>query len=86
MNGLRGMPFSRSSWTIELKALPEGSRPTRRQSASPTLPRARVSVNTLDTLWIENGTSASPAARTCPSTVATAMPNWPGSTLASSGM
>ena len=66
MNGLRGMPFSRSSWTIELKALPEGSRPTRRQSASPTLPRARVSVNTLDTLWIENGVVRVPGGQDLP--------------------
>jgi hypothetical protein len=29
MKGLRGTPFSLSSCTMELKALPEGSRPTR---------------------------------------------------------
>ena len=35
MKGLRGIPFSYSSCTMELKALPEGSRPTRRQRRSP---------------------------------------------------
>ena len=35
MNGFRGRPCSCSSWTIELKALPEGSRPTCRHRASP---------------------------------------------------
>src|SRR5271166_4421743 len=51
MNGLRGTPCSYSSWTIELKALPDGSRPTRRHNASPTLPRAKVSANIFATLW-----------------------------------
>ncbi len=55
MKGLRGTPRSRSSCTMELNGLPEGSRPTRFQRRSPTMPRARVSVNTFDTLWIENG-------------------------------
>ena len=30
MKGLRGLPRSNSSWTMELKGLPDGSRPTRR--------------------------------------------------------
>ena len=42
----------------------EGSRPTRRHNLSPTLPKARVSVNTFEMLWIENGVSASPATAT----------------------
>ena len=58
MKGLRGMPRSNSSWTIELKGLPDGSRPTRRHSRSPNLPSASVSVKTLEMLWIENGVSA----------------------------
>ncbi len=40
---------------MELKALPEGSRPTRRQSWSPTLPSASVSANTLEQDWVEKG-------------------------------
>ena len=63
MKGLRGMPCSNSSWTIELNALPDGSRPTRRHSRSPTLPSASVSVNTFEMLWIENGVSAVAAGR-----------------------
>ncbi len=43
---------------MELNGLPEGSRPTRRHSRSPTLPSASVSVNTFEMLWIENGVSA----------------------------
>jgi hypothetical protein len=38
----RGMPCSYSSWTTELKGLPEGSRPTRRHSRSPTLPEPEL--------------------------------------------
>ena len=86
MNGLRGMPFSCSSWTIELNGLPDGSRPTRCHSASPTLPSASVSVNTFEMLWIENASSASPAISTRPSLVTAAMPNFFGSTLPSCGM
>ena len=67
MKGLRGMPCSYSSWTMELNGLPDGSRPTRSHSRSPTLPSASVSVNTLEMLWIENGVSASPPAATLPS-------------------
>jgi hypothetical protein len=61
MKGLRGTPASRSSWTIELKAEPEGSRPTRFQIASPCLPSASVSVKTLEILWMEKASSASPS-------------------------
>ena len=74
MNGLRGTPRSRSSWTIELNGLPEGSRPTRRHSRSPIMPSASVRVNTFEMLWIENGVSASPPAATRPSASITAMP------------
>ncbi len=77
MKGLRGMPRSYSSWTMELKGLPDGSRPTRLHSRSPTLPSASVSVNTLEMLWIENGTSLSPPAATLPSASTTARPNAP---------
>ena len=42
---------------MELKGLPEGSRPTRCHSRSPTLPSASVSVKTFEMLWIENGVS-----------------------------
>ena len=55
MKGLRGLPFSNSSWTIELNAVPDGSRPTVVHSPSPTMPSASVSVNTLEMLWMENG-------------------------------
>ena len=86
MNGLRGLPRSNSSWTMELNGLPDGSRPTRRHSRSPALPRARVSVKTFEMLWIENGVSLSPAAATCPSASITAMPKALGSARASSGI
>jgi hypothetical protein len=86
MKGFLGMPCSYSSWTTELNGLPEGSRPTRRHSRSPTLPRARVSVKTFEMLWIENGVSLSPPAATWPSAVMTASPNCFGSTAASSGI
>ncbi len=86
MKGLRGTPRSRSSCTMELNGLPEGSRPTRRHNRSPIMPSASVRVKTLEMLWIEKAASASPAAATLPSVPTTAMPNWPGSTLASSGM
>ena len=61
MKGLRGLPSSFSSWTMELKEEPDGSRPTRLQTFSPCFPSASVSVNTLDTLWIEKASSQSPA-------------------------
>src|SRR3546814_143456 len=47
MKGLRGMPFSYSSWISELNGSPEGSRSTRRHSSSPTAPSARGRVWTL---------------------------------------
>ena len=47
---------------------------------------ARVSRKTLEMLWIEKGTSASPAQDRVPSSVATASPNCRGSTWASCGM
>jgi hypothetical protein len=50
MKGLRGVPRSRSSWTMELKGLPDGSRLTRCHSLSPTLPQARVKVKTFEML------------------------------------
>ena len=86
MNGFLGMPRSNSSWTTELNGLPDGSRPTRRHSRSPAMPSASVSVNTFEMLWIENGTSASPPAKTLPSASITAMPNACGPTRANSGM
>ena len=75
MKGLRGTPCSRSSWTMELNGVPEGSRPTRRQSVSPTLPSACVRANTFETLWIEKGSSLSPEAWISPSAVTTQSPN-----------
>ena len=86
INGLRGMPCSRSSWTIELKGEPEGSRPTRCHSVSPRRPSAKVSVKTLETLWMENGTLQSPTAAVSPLQVTIASPNWRGSTRARAGM
>ncbi len=75
MNGLRGMPFSASSWTSELNGVPDGSRPTRRQISSswyPALPPGppglpcpwditSASEKVLEMDWTENGTSQSPA-------------------------
>ena len=86
ISGLRGTPCSRSSWTIELNAEPDGSWPTRRQRSAPLRPSAIARVNTFDMLWMENGVCASPAKAVAPSTVATAMPNCRPSTLASAGM
>jgi hypothetical protein len=86
MKGLRGRPASASSWTMELKAVPEGSRPTRRQTASPWRSSASTSAKTLLTDWMEKRVSASPAKCSMPSAVMTAMPNWWGLTLDSSGM
>jgi hypothetical protein len=81
MKGLRGTPCSRSSCTIELNGVPEGSRPTRRQSVSPTLPSAWVSANTFETLWIENGfLGLAGSMWTAPSAVTTQSPNCRGST------
>jgi hypothetical protein len=51
---------------MELKGLPEGSRPTRFHSPSPTLPSASVTEKTFEMLWIENGSSASPVKKTLP--------------------
>jgi hypothetical protein len=62
------------------------SRPTRCHRASPILPSASVTANTLEMLWIENGSSASPVEKVSPLTVATEMPNLRGSTAASLGM
>jgi len=61
MNGLRGLPCSVSSCTIELNALPEGSRPARAQSPSPIRPSAKVSEKPLETDWNENGSVRIPA-------------------------
>ena len=38
---------------MELNGFPDGSRPTRCHSASPTLPSANVRVKTLEMLWME---------------------------------
>lgn len=86
MNGLRGMPCSLSSCTSELKGLPDGSRPTPRQTVSPPWAMASARVKSFDTLWTENGRSQSPIPYNSPSTVATAMPNASGSTVARAGM
>jgi hypothetical protein len=86
ISGFRGTPFSASSWTMELNGEPEGSRPTRVHKSAPERFSAMVSVKTLEMLWIENGTFASPASAVSPSSAATAMPNFAGSTRASAGM
>ena len=55
--------------------MPDGSRRTRDQSApGSSALSARASVKTLEMLWMEKGTSASPALNTSPAEVATAMP------------
>jgi hypothetical protein len=75
MNGLRGMPCSASSWTMELNREPDGSRPTRFHRSSPIRCSAMVRVKTLEIDWIENGIQASAELeRLWPSTVITAMP------------
>ncbi len=86
MNGLRGMPFSYSSCTRELKGLPEGSRPTPRQIRSPSRESARARANTLVMDCAENGCRHSPTPYTVPSGSATAMPKRRGSAPASIGM
>ena len=80
------MPFSASSWTMELKREPEGSRPTRSHRLAPSLLSAMVRVKTLEMLWIENGRCAPPASAVRPSQVAMAMAKFLGSTRASAGM
>ena len=71
---------------IRSKAVPEGSRPTRRHRSSPSRPSTAASENTLEMLWIENGVSASPAPSSVPSARQTATPTCAGSILASSGI
>src|ERR1700709_2388714 len=86
MNGLRGMPCSYSSWTKELNLLPDGALPQRVHSSSRTRLMASISVKALEMLWIENGSPAPPTVWPAPSTVAIAMPNLVGGTLASAGI
>ncbi len=86
MNGLRGLPCSASSWTSELKALPDGSRPTRCQSSSPSSRNAIVQANSLEILWMEKRVSAAPVRNTSPEAVTIAMPKLSAGTFASSGM
>ncbi len=80
------MPFSCSSWTSELNGPPDGSRPTRCQSWSPSSPRVSASPNTLEIDWMEKRSRQSPTPYMSPSTVATAMPNLSAGTEASAGM
>ncbi len=86
MNGLRGMPFSDSSCTSELKGVPEGSRPTRCQTDSPPVASASWRVKSLEMLWTEKARCQSPAPYTSPSTVARARPKEAGSASARAGM
>ncbi len=86
MNGLRGMPCSYSSWTRELNGLPEGSLPTRRQTASPSRASVRARVKTLEMLWMEKGIQLSPNSAVSPSQVITARPKRAPSTRARAGM
>ena len=91
---VRGMSYrmgivkdnAQADGTYPSEALPDGSRPTRFHSLSPTMPSASVKVKTFDTLWIENGVSASPPSATSPSASITASPNAAGSARASSGI
>ena len=86
ISGLRGIPRSCSSWTIELNALPDGSRPTRFHRSVPTLSSASASMNTLEMDWIEKGSSQSPAPCTAPCASAKARPSLFGPTRASAGI
>jgi hypothetical protein len=61
ISGLRGFPFSDSSWTSALNAEPAGSRPTWFQSAAPTWPSASDKLKMVEMLCSEKGSSASPA-------------------------
>jgi len=58
----------------------------RSHSLSPSRRIPSVKVKSLETLWIENATSLSPAAAVSPSQVRSAMPNRCGETRASAGM
>ena len=78
MNGLRGMPFSVSSWISELNRMPEGSLPTLFHSSSGTHSIASARAKSLEIDWIEKGVSASPVANSFPSTVLTTSANWRG--------
>ena len=75
MNGFRGIPCSTSSWTKELKDVPDGSRRTLDHNEPESSALSAIArVKTLEMLWIENGRSASPELNTSPDVVATAMP------------
>lgn len=86
MKGLRGIPFSYSSCTSELKGLPDGSRPTRSHWLSSPCAMASARAKTLVIDWVEKGGCQSPTPYTLPSTSAMAMPKRRGSTAASAGM
>ena len=86
MNGLRGIPFSNSSWNSELNAVPEGSLPTCFQMSSPLMLSARASANTFEILWIENLIPESWMLYDSPFTVFRHMPKWSGLTLARAGI
>ena len=59
MKGFLGIPFSSSSWIMELKAVPEGSFPTLLHIDSPLMERAIAKESTFEILWMEKVTSAS---------------------------
>ena len=86
MKGLRGRPRSNSSCTSELNGCPDGSWPRRCQISSPECWIACTRLNTLEMLWIENSSAASPAVYRLPSTPITAMPRRAAGTSASAGM
>jgi hypothetical protein len=69
-----------------VEGVPEGSRPTRRQSVSPTLPSACVSANTFETLWIEKAPRRRRRHGPAPSAVTTQSPKRRGSIVASGGI
>jgi hypothetical protein len=67
MNGLRGMPCSASSWTMELNREPTVRAPPASTGRRPGAAAPASSVNTLEMLWIENGIQASPVSNVSPS-------------------
>ena len=60
IKGFRGIPFSTSSCTNELKAVPEGSLPTLFHRLSPSRLKHMASEKTFEILWMEKPVVASP--------------------------
>ena len=66
INGFRGIPFSTSSCTSELKAVPEGSLPTLFHRLSPSRLRHMARENTFEILCMEKPVVASPCMKVSP--------------------